>query len=651
MLVWAAHDGGYDSDTWYWGALLLLSLLAVLIGLGCTRRTLSRASVLALTAFGLYVAWSYLSIIWAGSPGSALDGSNRALLYLLLFAVMLLLPWRSGDAASALMSFVLGVGVIAAVLLVRLAWNDNISDLLVQGRLAAPTGYINATAALFTANALTATVLAARRGWPAGLRALLLTAACASWQLAVIVQSRGWLFTLPAVAVLVIIVASERLRVVAAAVIPLGATLLTLHRLLDVYRNSSGSRLEHVAMLAGQAALIVCGVTFVIAALVAWADNRFRLPALSPGHRRLLGVAVAVLALSGVAAGGVAATHGHPVRFIVRQWHGFSHPETGSSSGSHFAAVGTSRSDFWRVSLDAVVAHPVLGLGQDNFADYYVVHRHTSEEPSWTHSLELRLLAQTGIVGFLLFAVFLGGAIIAAVRARRGTDPMTRWIAGAALVPLVVWLVHGSVDWFWEMPTLSGPALGFLALAGSLGEGETSSGSAEVRAAASRPSPGPRRRLRRIGLGVGLAVGFVAAAVVLGFSYLSVREVSTASNVGGANPPQALHDLAIAADLNPLSPIPARLAGTIALQSDQFTVAEDRFRQATIREPGGWFAWFGAGLAASALGNHGAARTDFERARAINSRQPAIATALARVDGSHPLSPDAGLRSIVVVGR
>ena len=106
--------------------------------------------------------------------------------------------------------------------------------------------------------------------------------------------------------------------------------------------------------------------------------------------------------------------------------------------------------------------------GQDNFADYYVVHRHTSEEPSWTHSLELRLLAQTGIVGFLLFAVFLGGAIIAAVRARRGTNPMTRWIAGAALVPLVVWLVHGSVDWFWEMPTLSGPALGFLALAGSL---------------------------------------------------------------------------------------------------------------------------------------------------------------------------------------
>src|SRR5690348_6924276 len=28
LLVWAVHDGGYDADTWYWGALLMLALLA-----------------------------------------------------------------------------------------------------------------------------------------------------------------------------------------------------------------------------------------------------------------------------------------------------------------------------------------------------------------------------------------------------------------------------------------------------------------------------------------------------------------------------------------------------------------------------------------------------------------------------------------------
>ena len=39
-------------------------------------------------------------------------------------------------------------------------------------------------------------------------------------------------------------------------------------------------------------------------------------------------------------------------------------------------------SDFWRVSVDAVASHPVGGLGQDNFADYYVSRGRSGEEPS-----------------------------------------------------------------------------------------------------------------------------------------------------------------------------------------------------------------------------------------------------------------------------
>ena len=86
-----------------------------------------------------------------------------------------------------------------------------------------------------------------------------------------------------------------------------------------------------------------------------------------------------------------------------------------------------------------------------------------TEEPAWTHSLEMRLLAHTGVVGFVLFAGFIvaarGGGARGSGDARRAPR---QWVAGAALLPLVVWLIHGSVDWFWEMPALSGPALGFL---------------------------------------------------------------------------------------------------------------------------------------------------------------------------------------------
>ena len=66
---------------------------------------------------------------------------------------------------------------------------------------------------------------------------------------------------------------------------------------------------------------------------------------------------------------------------------------------THYATVGSGRYDFWRVSLKAFLGSPIGGLGQDNFADYYILHRRTLEDPAWPHSIEMRLLAMTGIVG------------------------------------------------------------------------------------------------------------------------------------------------------------------------------------------------------------------------------------------------------------
>src|ERR1700759_1473465 len=37
LILWAAHDGGYDEDTWYWGALLALGLLGFSATLGAAR--------------------------------------------------------------------------------------------------------------------------------------------------------------------------------------------------------------------------------------------------------------------------------------------------------------------------------------------------------------------------------------------------------------------------------------------------------------------------------------------------------------------------------------------------------------------------------------------------------------------------------------
>jgi hypothetical protein len=643
LIVWAAHEGGFFPDTWYWGALAVLALLAVTVaGLGARIGPLPRAAALALIAFGLYVLWSYLSIAWASYPGAALEGSNRALLYWLVLALFAAVPWTAEAAVAALLAFVLGVGTIAVVLLVRLASGDHLASLFISGRLASPTGYYNASAALFTMAALVAIALAARRELPVALRAVLLALATAGLQLALIGQSRGWLFTLPLVAIAGIAVQNDRLRVVAAAALPALGTVAAVPTLLNVYKQSSNGAtvtrgFSDAAASAGMTSLALCGAVLVVGALIALADARRGPIELSAPRRRALGWSVVAAAVILAAAGATVATHGRPFHFVAREWNGFSHPETGPLPSSNFAQVGSGRYDFWRVSLDALLAHPVGGLGQDNFAIYYMHHRRTTQQPEWTHSLELRLLAHTGIVGFALFATFLAAALVAALAARSCAGPLGRAAAGAALLPLIVWTFHGSVDWFWEFPALSGAALGFLGLAMMLERGR----------APATGAAGTRPPVARVALIAGGLLAILAAAVALAIPYLAVRETAVGSATSTANPQVAFDDFNRAASINPLSADPELDAGVLALRVHRYPYAEQRFRDALAREPGDWEAWLGEGLAASALGDRARARHDLLVSRSINSAQKVTQQALARLDSRSPLSPSEALQELL----
>ena len=115
-----------------------------------------------------------------------------------------------------------------------------------------------------------------------------------------------------------------------------------------------------------------------------------------------------------------------------------------------------------------------------------------------------------------------------------------------------------------------------------------------------------------------------------------------------SDPARALQDLQTAADLNPLNADPGRIGGTIALQTGQYATARERFQQSISREPGGWYAWLGSGLAASALGDRAAARHDLEMAEAIDSKDAVIQVALDRVDTAHPLTPADALQMVAM---
>jgi Flp pilus assembly protein TadD len=122
--------------------------------------------------------------------------------------------------------------------------------------------------------------------------------------------------------------------------------------------------------------------------------------------------------------------------------------------------------------------------------------------------------------------------------------------------------------------------------------------------------------------------------------------VSIGTDARQTDPARALRDLSTAADLNPLSAEPGAVAGTIALGTDRFSVAGQRFEQAIERDPGGWYPWLGAGLAASAQGERAHARHDFEVAAALNPKEPVIRHALAMLESEQPLSPTAALQEL-----
>src|SRR5204863_395209 len=138
-----------------------------------------------------FCAWSYLSIIWAGSQGDAWDGANRTLLYGVVLMLVGLRPWPRG-AATALLGLVAGaVSLIAAGVLIDSAVRGDPASLFVQGRLSSPAGYPNATTDLWLIAFWPALHLAVSGTLPRAARAAFAGAAVLLLEISVLSLSRG----------------------------------------------------------------------------------------------------------------------------------------------------------------------------------------------------------------------------------------------------------------------------------------------------------------------------------------------------------------------------------------------------------------------------------------------------------------------------
>ena len=316
---------------------------------------------------------------------------------------------------------------------------------------------------------------------------------------------------------------------------------------------------------------------------------------------------------AGVAAVAAAAVFlaSSPVRTIEHAWRDFkSGYPAATSSSSHFTSgLGNNRYDFWRVALIEFRDHPVGGVGADNFAEDYVQRRRSREEPLFPHSLELRVLAQTGLVGALLFAGFVVAAVWAVAPVFRRTD-LAAGVARAGLAATAYWAIHGSIDWFWEFPGLTAPALAWLAVGAGLRPQATSAPKVTQRAPAA---------LRAAGV---LAVVLAAAAFTL--PWLSERLQLRAADIWRADRAAAFDDLATARRLNPLSPAPDVIDGAIASRLGDLGRMRRAFRRALARDDRQWYAHFELALADASSGRKRQALRELAEAARLNPQEPMV---------------------------
>jgi tetratricopeptide (TPR) repeat protein len=614
FLVLACADGGYAPTDWYPAGLFLIGLLAAgLLTLPAAPRPPALVTGAVAALFG-YAVWSYLSIAWAGERADAWDGANRTLVLAAAFSLFALWRVRARTAAYLIGGFAVAIAVVALVELLRAASAADPASFFIGDRFDSPINYPNANVALFMIAFWPCVILAAAREVPAALRSLLVAAAVVLTGASLMGQSRGWLFAMPVAVLAAMALSPRRVRLVLVLLLVAVAAAVFASPVLHVYdagRAGRSDALRHAVRMI----VIGAGAAAAIAGFAAVLDRRVR-PSRSRdvrAGRALLAAAVAVVAIGLVV---FTSLVGNPVTKAGDAWDDFKTQPTPKEGGSSRLgrSLGSNRYDFWRVSWERFGERPVAGIGADNFQQDYLVRRKSGETPRYPHSLPLRVLLTTGIVG----GVLLGGALVAAlaaallaVRRRAGAGAAA---TAAAAAGGAYWLVHGAVDWFWEFPGLAAPALAMLGLAAGM--------------VPRRPELGRmgRRPLARGPVGaavVGLAG--LAAAVSLALPWLSELNTRRAIEGWPSRPERAFERLDRAAGLNPLSARPELVAGTIALRLDRPREAERRFAAALDRDDRNAYAHLELGaLLTQRTRTRARGRAELRRALELNPRDPVI---------------------------
>jgi O-Antigen ligase len=445
----AFFSGGYFPEARLIAAVGAWTMVVVLALTAPRPLPSSTAGRVALAGFALLTLWTAISIAWTPLGGRAQGDLQRLLLYLgFFFAATVLLR-----GASARRWLEPGL-VLGAFVVIGYALSERLLPGVLEfarsksaaGRLEQPISYWNALGLLGAFGFVLATRVAGDPDREPAMRAAAAVAGVALGLGVYLSFSRGALAAVAAGVLFLVALAPQGRPQLRAAVTLVAAAGLAafvsslLPTVESIKRGDQGDSTEGLIML-GALVVLALAAAFVVARR----PTERAIPAPVPGLSRPAAVLAIAGALIVAAALAAAVLEGKP--------EGTS-PVQGADP-ARLSSIDTNRYRYWEVAISTWADHPINGLGSGGYEVEWRKQRDRVDKSGDAHSVYLETLAELGVVGFAFLLAFLAGTAAAVVRLHRIAPGPATALAGG----LAAWAVHAGLDWDWEMPAVTLPAL------------------------------------------------------------------------------------------------------------------------------------------------------------------------------------------------
>jgi hypothetical protein len=623
----ALNNGSYDlTDR---SSLAIGAWWAAALGVGLRlwpRERPPRAALAAAGALVLLALLTGISMAWSDSAEKAFNELDRVLLYLGVFAFVVLAA-RRGSGARWSNGLALGIVCVGTLALVSELFPDLVgpggppSFFPSEDRLSYPVNYWNGLAIL-VGIAFPLLLRAATAERDPVVRALALAPIPVLTAVIYLTSSRGGAATAALGVLVFLALTSPRLPALVAALVALAgaagaaAVLAARHELVDGPIGSSAAASE------GRSAAVLLAVLCAATVLVHWLWCRTAEPRVPRRFSLKLRIAVMAILALGLMGTLVAVDP-------VQKFNDFKAlpaeqklAESDFTKAHLLSANGSGRWQIWASAADEWKQHPLVGEGAGSFEAWWARNGTLTKFVRDAHSLYLETLGELGVLGLILLVGVLGSGLVAAGLRLRSAAGERRATIAALSAALAAFMLSAGIDWMWELTIVAIVGVACLALLAGSATQEEAAAPATGRLAGAR-SHAARRILPRAAFVIVCLVAICLEGLAL-TSQARLEESQAAAKRGDSA--AAMSAAADARGLEPWASSPYLQTALLEEAAGNLRSARTRIAEAIDRDPSNWRLWLVSTRIAAKAGRAAEARESLVRARSLNPRSPLFAT-------------------------